>query len=498
MSNVKKIQDNVTAKSARKLDPNNFLKKLTQDQKEYITSFIGDNKDDLRKTVYISSGGKYYKYVDFILAFVYKMGYVPVHPILNLNYYVSTIAHNYDKGEIVRDCFSLIDGCNELWVIDEAVPDFGENPKHGLNKQLSTFPEGVLMEIYYWLKTRPNDPIRFFTWQDIGAPKYMLHDKWSLIKSGSKNIIEEERNPGRFAIIDLGSSTVKLTLCEIKPDKTLDTLYKKSITVNLAENFFKNDILQDAPMQRTIQAILDFQQTALDYGIVDIVVVGTGVLRKAKNIDQFKLLVKKETELDVRIITGKDEAYMIYKAIEASFEKLDKGLIMVNAGGGSTEVVIGNMGKIEQHSIPLGISEINEKFIKNYPIADQDYLKIKSYVKGIIDKNIKKKSRKDYYLVYSGGELDYMILTGFPLSDFSQSMSHPKMITIKKLISQTTKMRAMDLDQLQGYMPTNPAWMNGAIASNTILETFAEYFGSELIIPSNKNLNDGVLLEMMK
>jgi hypothetical protein len=72
------------------------------------------------------------------------------------------------------------------------------------------------------------------------------------------------------------------------------------------------------------------------------------------------------------------------------------------------------------------------------------------------------------------------------------------MINIQKLKLHTEKMRSMSLEKLQSYMPTNPAWMNGAIASNTILETFAEFFGSELIIPSNKNLNDGVLLEMVK
>ena len=493
------MSPNINKKITQKLDPNTFLKKLSGEQRNYITSFINSNRNDLRKTVYISSGGKYYKYVDFILAFVYKMGYVPVHPILNLNYYISTIAHDYDKGEIVKDCFSLIDGCDELWVIDEATPNFGDE-KHILgSKPITSFPEGVLMEIYYWLTTRPNQPIRFFTWQDIGAPKYMLHDKWTLIKSGKGNNQEVESAPGRFAIIDLGSSTVKLTLCEIKPDKSLDTLYKKSITVNLAENFFNNLELQEAPMQRTIQAVLDFQQSAMDYGITDIVVVGTGVLRKAKNIDRFRLLVKKETDLDVRIISGKDEALMIYRAIEDSFEDIDKGLIMVNAGGGSTEVVIGSAGQVVQYSIPLGISELNEKYIKSYPISKLDYANIKKFVKGVIAKHIKKPvSSKEHYLVYSGGELDYMIITGFPLDDFTKSMSHPKMINIQKLKLHTEKMRSMSLEKLQSYMPTNPAWMNGAIASNTILETFAEFFGSELIIPSNKNLNDGVLLEMVK
>ena len=487
MSNDKK---NVNNNFLSVLDTSSFLKNITADQKKYVSEFVAQNHKGLRKTVYISSGGKYYKYVDFILAFVYKLGFVPVHPILNLNYYISTIAHNYSKAEIVKDCFSLIDGCDELWVFDEALPG---------SKKLSDFPEGVLMEIYYWLSKKPNKPIRFFSWQDVGAPKYLLNDKWTLIKNQNEKENVKADHIDKFAVIDLGSSTVKLTLCEQKDDKNIITIFKKSMTVNLAENFFDKMTLGKNAIERTIQAILDFQKIALDYGIINSVVIGTGVLRKAVNIDEFLGQVKKDTGLSVRVISSKDEAVLLFKAVAASFNNPEQEMIVANAGGGSTEIIIGTAQKFKHYSIALGISNLNEKFVTKYPLPEAEYLKMKAHITKVLSESIKYKSTsKDKYLVYSGGELDYMIITGFPLQDLHVSLHHPKFIDKEGLAKYSRKMRTMNLEKLHGYMPANPAWMNGALASNTILETIAEYFNCQTVIPSNMNLNDGIILEMVE
>ena len=59
------------------------------------------------------------------------------------------------------------------------------------------------------------------------------------------------------------------------------------------------------------------------------------------------------------------------------------------------------------------------------------------------------------------------------------------------------KMRNMKLEELHAFMPDNPKWMNGTISSNTLLETIAEFYKIDTIIPSNKNLNDGILHKMM-
>lgn len=477
-----------------------FLDSLRKSQKKNLVSLVSSSiPAKLRKTVYLSSGGKYLKYVDFLRLFALRLGYVPVHPVVTLDYYLSSTYHKHKKDEVMKDCFSLMMDCDELWVFEERLPSFAPSSASENQKPISQFPEGVLAEIHFWLLNKLNSPLRFFTWEDVGIPKYIPDADWSLIPEEEKKEVEEEKkdHPLRFGIIDLGSSTVKLSVCSVDPNKEVEVLHKKAITVNLADGFFSKEKLQPLAVERTLQAITDCQNEALSYSVLDLKLIGTGVVRKAKNFKDFALKIKGETNLDLETLSGKDEAELIFKAVLDSFRKKDIDLVVVNAGGGSTGIVFGNNKNMQPYDLPLGISDLNEKFLSEYPIAEEKYISMKEYISKMLKQNIKNYEKKGI-LVYTGGELDYMIITGFPLKDFDLSLSHPKKIFLERFKKHTAKMRKMTLEELHSFMPANPNWMNGAVASNTILETTAEFLGIETIVPSNKNLSDGVLLSMIR
>lgn len=484
------------------IDVKDFLGSLNAAQKSGLSSFVPSiSPGNLRKTVYLSSGGKYLKYTNFMRLFAYQSGFVPIHPVVTLDYYLSTVSHNNQKQEIIRDCFSLLLQSSELWVFEETLPEFGKGSSlSGNRRNISSLPEGVLAEIYFWLLNKTASPIRFFTWSQIGIPKYDSRSQWSLVPGDEekpKGFGDVHNGQGRFGIIDLGSSTVKLTVCSVDENKIVSPLSKKSITVNLAGGFFENGILQPLPIERTIQAVADCKEEALDYGVFDIQLVGTGILRKAKNVGDFKAKLLTKTGLDLKILTHKDESRLIYQAVANSFSREIDNLIVVNAGGGSTEIVFGRGKNIKGIcGLPLGVTYLNETFLSSYPLPEKNYQAMKEHILGILKLGVKPVTKKGT-LVYTGGELDYMLITGFPLEDSDLSLTHPKEISLEAFREYAKKMRILTLEEIHSYMPANPRWMEGAVASNTILETITEYLDVVRIIPSNKNLNDGVLLTMI-
>ncbi len=470
-----------------------FLKSLKPYKAKALSPLIKySHPDKLRKTVYISSSGKFYKYADFLKMFVYNLGYVPVHPVDTLGYYISTVAHKNSKTEILRDCFSLLKDVDELWVFDEKIPS-AEN-----FDALSEFSEGMLSEIYWWLDNKPNSPIKFFSYKEVGIAKYRGDPAWSLINSSESNEEADIYNARKFSVIDLGSSTVKLTICYRDSEGNLKVVTKKSITVNLAENFFEDNKLKKLPMERTLDAIKDFYQEAMGYGVVDVKLFGTGVSRKATNIKEFKEKIFENCGLNLEIISGREEGILIHEAVVESFTEKPKNLLVINVGGGTTELVYEAENTIKVKNLPIGISELNERFIKNYPVSETDFKKVVTYVKKILNEDEEIKNLNFDTLVYTGGELDYMLITGFPLEDQEGSLSHPKKISQKGVKDHAAQMRKFTLDRLHEFMPGNPQWMNGAISSNTILEVLADFFNVNTIIPSNKNLNDGVLNRVVK
>lgn len=494
--------NNTIVKNRSQLNLKQFLLCLDEKQKRSIAPLIAASaRPLLRKSVYLSSGGKYLKYAEHLKLFVYQNDYVPVHPVVSLNYYLSSITHNQSKSQIMRDCFTLLTACDELWVFEDRLPAFNHQDEIIGNKPLNRFPEGVLAEIYFWLANKPNSPLRFFTWKDIGIAKYAHSESWSLVPQAA---VEEGRGEiggqiKQFGIIDMGSSTIKLSVCRRNLNSEVETLHKKAITVNLAEGFFETRELQAAAIARTIQATNDCQKEALNYGVVDICLVGTGILRKATNISRFAEEVKEKTNLDLKVISSQEEAELVYRAVDRSFTNNHPDLIVMNAGGGTTEIVFGGIKSLKQFSIPLGITDLNEKFLGHYPLSEAGYAQMRLYIKEILKKHLPHPPEvSDSYLVYTGGELDYMIITGFPLKDSGLSLAHPKKIQLAYFKQKAGEMRRLTLDELHAYMPVNPAWMNGAIASNTLLEASAEFLGVQTIIPSNKNLNDGLLFSVFR
>lgn len=478
-----------------------FLTTLKPTQRKGFASVISDSKTKkLRSTVYLSSGGKFSKYLDFLRLFAYQAGYVPIHPIGTLGYYVSSVAHNHNKLEVMKDCFSLMLGCDEFWVFDEKLPSL-EARQSSDKKPLSQFPEGVLAEIYFWLTVKPNSPIRFFTWADVGIPKYDPKVNWALVPSDKKTDFSSPsaQYPMRFGIIDLGSSTVKLTVCNLDTTKEVDILHKKAITVNLVEGFFNKYEFQPLALKRTIQAVSDCQSEALSYGVVEIKLVSTGAIQKAVNLDELIQGIKKKTNLKLEILSGKDEARLIFEGVISSFSDSCPNLAVMNVGGSTTKLVIGDKKKTKQIiNLPLGISDLNEKFWHSNPIKPKEYQKMKAFTSKLLKEKIIKKPKGKLILTHTGGELDYMIVTGFPLDEFTFSFAHPKKISLVNFKKQARQMRKMKREELRAFMPANPRWMDGAIASNVIAECMAEFLGAKTIVPSNKNLNDGILLSMIE
>ncbi|MEA2020369.1 MAG: hypothetical protein U9M98_01490 [Patescibacteria group bacterium] len=501
MSSDKNFNTRNSLPSPTKLSFDNFAQLLDKGQRKKLNKISHNPDRDLRKTVYLSSGGRFYKYINFMREFAYSLNYVPIHPIGTLDYYLSSVSHKNKKEEVVKDCFSLLEGCDELWVFGEERPLFDgkETSAH-----ISNFPEGVLAEIYFWLAHKPDQPLRFVTWGDIGIPKYVDESNWHIFNSiGEKAELQSGKKlnyPVILGIIDLGSSTVKLYVCKVNKDGSAETVHKKSVYTNLVENFFEKKVLGELPRKRTLQAVEELLEEADSRGAVDVKLVGTGALRMAKNAEEFMSTIKQKTGLELEVLTGEDEARLVFEAVHESFAGVERPLAVLNVGGSTTRLVTSDPdGEIIKNvSFPLSVTDLNEKYYAEDIISATDYKKLVGEIEEVLDQKGIGKLEGDLLFIYTGGELDYMLITGFPLENSDYSRQHPKELSISALEKHAEKMRQMPKDELRSYMPSNPKWIDGAVVSNALGETIAKRVGAKTIIPSNKNVNDGIILTMFE
>lgn len=293
-----------------------------------------------------------------------------------------------------------------------------------------------------------------------------------------------------IAIIDLGSSAVKLNVYKLPSKKAV---YKESKTVNMAKNFYPTQVISDLAIKRVIKALNEFNTTLLAIKNVEIKLVTTGVARKAKNLLDLSGIIKNEIDWDLDVISAEDEADIFYKGVVYDFDPKLK-LCAINIGVGGTEISFGDNKKAKIiKSFPIGISGMNEMFLRNDPPLESSVVKLMNYVDTELEEYGLSKKKADI-VIYTGGELDYMKKTNHPLTTSIYSPSHPKEISLDLFKRKFQEIKSMKKEDLYKFMPENPKWMDGVVSCSAIAIVIAEKLGVNIIVPSNKNLNDGLLL----
>ena len=150
--------------------------------------------------------------------------------------------------------------------------------------------------------------------------------------------------PTRFAVIDVGTNSVKFTLGDRReggpPHSELDT----AVVTRLGEGLAQAGELTPAAMSRTVDAIGGLVDDARRDGPLDIVAVGTAGLRQAPNRDDFVEAVHARCGVIVEVISGREEARLAYLAAVSALPLTGDRLLVFDSGGGSSQFTFGHGG----------------------------------------------------------------------------------------------------------------------------------------------------------
>ncbi len=168
------------------------------------------------------------------------------------------------------------------------------------------------------------------------------------------------------AIIDIGSNSARMVIYEKTSRFGFHLLKEIKSRIRVGEGAYeRGGFLQEVPMQRTYDALAEFMQIAKNLKCKKILCVATSALRDAPNAKEFTNKIKKNLNLHVKIINGKQEAY--YGGI-ASLNLLApvNEAVCVDIGGGSTEIAKIENGKvIDTISLNIGTVRLKELFYDN-------------------------------------------------------------------------------------------------------------------------------------
>jgi len=183
----------------------------------------------------------------------------------------------------------------------------------------------------------------------------------------------------RIAIIDLGTNTFHLLITSLE-NKQSKILHSEKQAVKIGVGGINQNIISLEGMQRAIDCLLKYKQKLDEWNVNRVLALGTSALRNANNGQEVIQKIKKETGIEVQLISGAQEAEYIYYGVKSALNLGKEKSLIVDIGGGSVEFIIGNEKEIFwKQSFEIGAQRLLEIYHKQDPILKSEIDQLTNY-----------------------------------------------------------------------------------------------------------------------
>lgn len=168
-----------------------------------------------------------------------------------------------------------------------------------------------------------------------------------------------------FCIIDLGTNTFNMLIA----DPAGQRVYSEKIAVKLGKDGINKGIITDEAFERAIQAMMYFKEKATREDAGQIVAIATSAVRNASNGQKLMYEIFQKTGVRVKVISGLEEAELIYKGVRAALSLGEDISLIIDIGGGSVEFILGDHQRMYwSQSFEIGAQRLYDLFHTSDPI----------------------------------------------------------------------------------------------------------------------------------
>jgi exopolyphosphatase/guanosine-5'-triphosphate,3'-diphosphate pyrophosphatase len=177
----------------------------------------------------------------------------------------------------------------------------------------------------------------------------------------------------RVAIVDVGTNSTRLLIADVAPGGRLSELDRRTTVTRLGAGVDHTGLLQPEAMERVLTTVAGYRDAIDAHAATRAVAVMTSAVRDARNGAELANALQTRYGLEPHILGGDEEAELTYRG--ATSERADDGrrLVVIDIGGGSTELVVGTGATVEQHaSTQAGVVRQTERFVHTDPPAPEE------------------------------------------------------------------------------------------------------------------------------
>ena len=310
-------------------------------------------------------------------------------------------------------------------------------------------------------------------------------------------------NPGRYAAIDIGTVTVRLLVADVDAAGSLTSVAKRYRICNLGEGVDQNGVLSKAAIQRVLDAIdeyLDVIEACItpDHPLVGIMAVATSATRDAKNAQEFvDALAERGIELEV--ISGDKEARLTFAGATSSWP--GAGCMVLDVGGGSTEVSFGTAGDapIIFHSFDLGSRRCTERYLLSDPPTPEELDRCSKAVSAELNAwaaQVPWHERRTERMIAVAGAATSIVSMLEEMTEYDSDRVHGAVVGEAELAVLIDRLAAMTLTERQQVVGLDPGRAPVIVAGLLIILQVMHEFNQPALTASENDILQGIILHL--
>lgn len=300
----------------------------------------------------------------------------------------------------------------------------------------------------------------------------------------------------RVAVVDIGTNSTRLLIGDVQDGRMTSERVRQSTVTRLGQGVDATGRLDEQAMQRTYDTIAEYRHLIQRHHADRQLAILTSAVRDAANGHEFAQTVAERYELEPHILTGDDEARLTFLGATSERDSRDPTLV-IDIGGGSTELVIGAGRDITFHvSTQAGVVRQSERHLRNDPPTAAEQEELARDVVKIIEQGVPREQRRTVQnAIAVAGTATSLAAIAQSLDPYDPERVHGYVIdreACRQILARLAAMPLADRREVRGLHPDRaPTIVAGVI----ILLEVLELFGIPRVEVSEHDILRGAALE---
>lgn len=305
----------------------------------------------------------------------------------------------------------------------------------------------------------------------------------------------------RRAAIDIGTVTARLLVADVDEDSRVTEVIRRSVITHLGEGWTETNRLSESGMRRAADAVVGFVSEARQLGAERVIAVATSASRDAENS---AALLDTLDEAGVRpeIISGEREGYLTF--LGATYGFSDERLLVVDVGGGSTELVLGTSRTLDDgryveidmsRSIDIGSRRVTELFLKSDPPTRAEVEAASVWIADELRSYFSSMRHRPREMLAVAGTATTLAAVDLKLDPYDPERVHGYRIGGPSLLDSLEHLTLLPLKERRRVVGLEPERAGVIIGGALILQAVMAYAGLPSTLVSEHDILYGMVLD---